>query len=42
MFGLAIYNGNILDVQFSPVTYKKLLGMRVSLEDLIETIPVRN
>ncbi|KAJ3084129.1 putative E3 ubiquitin-protein ligase [Rhizoclosmatium hyalinum] len=34
VIGLAIYNSTILDVQFPPACYKKLLGLSVGLEDL--------
>ncbi len=34
VFGLAIYNGIILDVSFPPVLYKKLLGQQGRFEDM--------
>ena len=34
VFGLAIYNGIILDVNFPPVLYRKLLGSKGLFEDL--------
>lgn len=37
--GLAIYNSHILEFQFPMVTYKKLLGLPVGLEDLAELQP---
>ena len=37
--GLAIYNSHILEFQFPMVTYKKLLGQPVGLEDLAELQP---
>eukprot|EP01118_Nematostelium_gracile_P014044 TRINITY_DN5399_c0_g1_i1.p1 TRINITY_DN5399_c0_g1~~TRINITY_DN5399_c0_g1_i1.p1 ORF type:complete len:469 (+),score=99.25 TRINITY_DN5399_c0_g1_i1:722-2128(+) len=39
LLGLAIYNGVNLDLAFPHVVYKKLLGIRPSLEDLRETHP---
>ena len=41
LFGLAIYNGVILDVSFPMVLYRKLLGNRGKLEDLESSHPVR-
>ena len=37
--GLAIYNGVLLDVHFPLIVYKKLLGMRMGLNDLMELSP---
>jgi hypothetical protein len=34
LFGLAIYNGNLLNVRFPAPLYKKLRGSKMSLEDL--------
>ena len=34
LMGLAIYNSNILDVQFPPVVYKKMLGVDPTFDDL--------
>lgn len=34
IIGLAIYNGNFLDVHFPPVVYKKMCGQSLSREDL--------
>jgi E3 ubiquitin-protein ligase HERC4 len=34
LFGLAIYNGNLLDVRFPAPLYKKLRGSKLNLEDL--------
>eukprot|EP00794_Sanderia_malayensis_P007143 gene7143-7948_t len=34
VFGLAIYNGIILDVNFPPILYRKLLGLKGRYEDL--------
>lgn len=42
VFGLAIYNGIILDVNFPLVLYRKLLGRRGCLEDLEFSHNVRN
>ncbi|KAJ3402569.1 60S ribosomal protein L3 [Chytriomyces hyalinus] len=39
VIGLAIYNSTILDVQFPPACYKKLLGLSVDLEDLLPLNP---
>jgi ubiquitin-protein ligase E3 A len=39
LFGLAIYNGVILDVQFPMVVYKKLLGCELTLADLWTSHP---
>ena len=39
IFGLAIYNNIILDVKFPLVVYKKLLGCKLSLEDMKECDP---
>ncbi|KAI8907246.1 hypothetical protein EDD86DRAFT_227847 [Gorgonomyces haynaldii] len=36
LFGLAIYNGVILDIRFPVVLYKKLLGCTIGLDDLLE------
>lgn len=40
ILGLAIYNGNILHVNFAFAVYKKLLGIEPSLADLKEANPV--
>jgi hypothetical protein len=34
VFGLAIYNGNLLNVKFPAVVYKKLRGLKIGFEDL--------
>jgi hypothetical protein len=34
VFGLAIYNGNLLNVKFPGVVYKKLRGLKIGFEDL--------
>ena len=39
IFGLAIYNNIILDVKFPIAVYKKLLGIKPSLEDMKEYDP---
>ncbi|ERN18037.1 hypothetical protein AMTR_s00046p00187790 [Amborella trichopoda] len=39
IFGLAIYNGAILDVHFPKVAYKKMMGLRPSLDDLKDFRP---
>ncbi|KAL7720947.1 HECT-type E3 ubiquitin transferase [Entamoeba marina] len=39
LFGLAIYNGVILDVKFPLVVYKKLLGLSTQSMDLEEVAP---
>ena len=39
IFGLAIYNNIILDVKFPIAVYKKLLGIKPSLEDMKECDP---
>eukprot|EP01135_Chromosphaera_perkinsii_P003209 Nk52_evm16s238 gene=Nk52_evmTU16s238 len=39
LMGLAIYNGIILDINFPPVLYKKLLGMPVTLMDVKVAMP---
>ena len=36
IIGLAIYNGNILDIKFPIAIYKKLLGIKPNLDDLKE------
>lgn len=36
IFGLAIYNGNLLNVRFPLVAYKKLRGFNVSFDDLAD------
>jgi hypothetical protein len=36
LFGLALYNGVILDVHFPHVVYRKLLGHPLGLEDLVD------
>jgi hypothetical protein len=36
LFGLAIYNGNMLDIRFPPTAYKQLKGVKVGLPDLEE------
>ena len=40
VFGLAIYNNIILDVQFPAVVYRKLLGKRGTFADLLDANPV--
>ena len=39
IFGLAIYNNTILDVKLPMIVYKKLLGIKPSLEDMKECDP---
>ena len=39
IFGLAIYNNTILDVKLPIIVYKKLLGMKPTLEDMQECDP---
>lgn len=39
LLGLAIYNGVILDIHFPSVVYKKLMGGKLTLEDLCITRP---
>ena len=39
IFGLAIYNNIILDVKFPLVVYKKLLGYKLTIEDMKECDP---
>jgi len=39
IFGLAIYNGNILDVHFPLALYKKILDREVTLEDYMQYDP---
>eukprot|EP01025_Chloroclados_australasicus_P013961 TRINITY_DN16532_c0_g1_i7.p1 TRINITY_DN16532_c0_g1~~TRINITY_DN16532_c0_g1_i7.p1 ORF type:complete len:1416 (+),score=180.93 TRINITY_DN16532_c0_g1_i7:478-4248(+) len=39
LFGLAIYNGVLLDVHFPLVVYKKLLGQTPTFEDLKQAFP---
>jgi hypothetical protein len=39
LIGIAIYNSNILDLHFPQVVYKKLLGMKPTLDDLSSTHP---
>ncbi|CAF3649699.1 unnamed protein product [Rotaria socialis] len=39
LFGLAIYNSIILDIQFPPILYRKLLGKFGTFEDLATSHP---
>ena len=39
ILGLAIYNGNILDIHFPLAMYKKLLGREITLEDYMQYDP---
>eukprot|EP01122_Echinamoeba_exundans_P009433 TRINITY_DN3339_c0_g1_i3.p1 TRINITY_DN3339_c0_g1~~TRINITY_DN3339_c0_g1_i3.p1 ORF type:complete len:589 (+),score=96.77 TRINITY_DN3339_c0_g1_i3:540-2306(+) len=39
LIGIAIYNSNILDLHFPQVVYKKLLGMKPTLDDMFSTHP---
>jgi len=39
IFGLAIYNNTILDVKLPIIVYKKLLGMKPTLDDMKECDP---
>ena len=39
LFGLAIYNGNMLNVRFPLVVYKKLRGLNLSMQDLKDLDP---
>ena len=41
LLGLAIYNSVILDIQFPPVLYRKLMGKVGSFVDLETSHPVR-
>lgn len=36
LFGLALYNGVLLDVHFPQAVYRKLLGLPLGLEDLVD------
>jgi hypothetical protein len=36
LFGLAIYNGNMLNIRFPPTAYKQLRGVKLGLADLLE------
>lgn len=38
--GLAVYNGVMLGVSFPRLFYKKILGEKITLEDIIEGFPV--
>ena len=40
IFGLAIYNRVILDVHFPSLVYKKLMGVKLTINDLKEINPV--
>jgi ubiquitin-protein ligase E3 A len=40
LMGLAIYNGDILELRFPFVVYRKLLGIKPLLSDLKDAIPV--
>eukprot|EP00002_Diphylleia_rotans_P014055 TRINITY_DN2735_c0_g1_i3.p1 TRINITY_DN2735_c0_g1~~TRINITY_DN2735_c0_g1_i3.p1 ORF type:complete len:506 (-),score=86.23 TRINITY_DN2735_c0_g1_i3:1108-2625(-) len=40
IFGLAIYNGNLLDVHFPAALYKKLVGAPIGMSDLEDVNPV--
>lgn len=40
LFGLAIYNSIILNIQFPPVLYRKLMGKIGTFEDLETAHPV--
>jgi ubiquitin-protein ligase E3 A len=40
LFGLAIYNNIIVDIQFPMVIYKKLLGKMGTSEDMKDVDPV--
>lgn len=42
LLGLAIYNGVILDLHLPVVVYKKLLGHKLTLEDVNQINPVSN
>jgi ubiquitin-protein ligase E3 A len=42
LFGIAIYNSVLLDVQFPPVFFRKLMGKLGTFEDLHFSHPVRN
>jgi len=39
LLGIAIYNSTILELHFPPVIYKKLLGIKPTLDDLLEAQP---
>jgi hypothetical protein len=41
LFGLALYNGVMVRINFGSVFYKKLLKEYVGLDDLKELFPVR-
>ena len=41
LFGIAIYNNVLLDVQFPPVFFRKLMGKLGTFEDLKLSHPVR-
>jgi ubiquitin-protein ligase E3 A len=36
LVGLALYNGVLLDVHFPPAVYRKLLGLPLGLEDMVD------
>ena len=40
LFGIAIYNSVLLDVQFPPVFFRKLMGKLGTFEDLFYSHPV--
>jgi ubiquitin-protein ligase E3 A len=39
LLGLAIYNGVLINAQFSTILYKKLLGAPLTFEDYEEAFP---
>jgi ubiquitin-protein ligase E3 A len=39
VIGLALYNSVILDIHFPKVVYKKLMGLKVDFEDLVDFSP---
>lgn len=39
VLGLAVYNGIILDLHFPTVTYKKLMGNEIDMDDLVQIYP---
>lgn len=42
LMGLAFYNGVSLDINFTPILYKKILGSPLTLSDLSKFDPVFN
>ncbi|KAL3906342.1 MAG: hypothetical protein SGILL_009307, partial [Bacillariaceae sp.] len=38
LVGLALYNSVLLDIHFPPVVYRKLLGLPLGLEDMVDAV----